>query len=201
MAASVWLKHLLRWHWVSSALALFGLLLFVITGVTLNHAGQIPGTPMVTVVEGIAPDAVLASVVEAQKADSAVLPIALNRWLQREQGLALKPGAVEWSEYELYVSLPKPGGDAWLSLDLNTGELLYETTDRGWIAWLNDLHKGRNAGPVWFWFIDVFAVICLVFCLTGLAVLGLHARERISVWPVVGLGVLLPLLLAVVFVH
>jgi len=24
MAASVWLKHLLRWHWVSSAVALFG---------------------------------------------------------------------------------------------------------------------------------------------------------------------------------
>lgn len=201
MTASVWLKHLLRWHWISSALALFGLLLFVITGVTLNHAGQISSTPVVSVIEGVVPDAVLRSTIEAQATGSTGLPQALDSWLKREQELTLKRGEIEWSEYELYVSLPQPGGDAWLSVDLQTGELLYEATDRGWIAWLNDLHKGRNAGAVWFWFIDVFAVICLIFCLTGLAVLALHARERISVWPVVGLGVLLPLLLAVVFVH
>ena len=201
MTASVWLKHLLQWHWVSSALALFGLLLFVITGITLNHAGQIPSTPVISVVESIVPESVLVAATEAQRVQSTVLPRALTSWLQQQQGLALQTGSVEWNDYELYVSLPRPGGDAWLSLDLETGELLYEATDRGWIAWLNDLHKGRNAGVVWYWFIDVFAVICLVFCLTGLAILALHARARISVWPVVGLGVLLPLILAVVFVH
>ena len=70
----------------------------------------------------------------------------------------------EWSKDEVYVALPRPGGDAWLSIDLEGGEVRYERTDRGWISYLNDLHKGRNTGEAWSWFIDIFAVACLVFC-------------------------------------
>ena len=36
-----WLKTLHEWHWVSSAICLVGMILFSITGFTLNHAGQI----------------------------------------------------------------------------------------------------------------------------------------------------------------
>ena len=36
-----WLKTLLRWHWISSAVSLVALLLFAATGITLNHAAQI----------------------------------------------------------------------------------------------------------------------------------------------------------------
>ena len=36
-----WLKHLHQWHWVSAAGCLIGLLLFSITGFTLNHASAI----------------------------------------------------------------------------------------------------------------------------------------------------------------
>src|SRR5690606_4715259 len=93
------------------------------------------------------------------------------------------------------------GGDAWLSIDLSSGELLYEHTDRGWIAWLNDLHKGRNTGTAWAWFIDVFAVACLVFCITGLFLLHLHGRQRPATWPLVGFGLVAPLLLIILFIH
>ena len=34
-----WLKQLYQWHWISSAISLIGLILFAITGFTLNHAG------------------------------------------------------------------------------------------------------------------------------------------------------------------
>jgi Uncharacterized protein conserved in bacteria len=64
----------------------------------------------------------------------------------------------------------------------------FEQTRRGAIAYLNDLHKGRNTGPAWGWFLDVFAVACVVFCLTGLLLLHLHARQRAMTWPLVGLG-------------
>lgn len=94
-----------------------------------------------------------------------------------------------------------PGGDAWLSLDRSTGAVEYERTGRGAIAYLNDLHKGRNAGPAWGWFIDVFAIACLVFCITGLFLLHLHARQRRMTWPLVGLGLLIPLLLALLLIH
>ncbi len=43
-------------------------------------------------------------------------------------------------------ALPRPGGDAWLSVERDSGAISYEITDRGWIAYLNDLHKGRKPG-------------------------------------------------------
>ena len=79
---------------------------------------------------------------------------------------------------EIYVSLPRPGGDAWLSIDLATGEAQYERTDRGWIAYLNDLHKGRNTGSPGRLFLDIFAVACVVFCVTGLVLLQLHGQRQ-----------------------
>ncbi len=102
---------------------------------------------------------------------------------------------------EVYLSLPRPGGDAWLSIDRGSGDVEYERTDRGWISYLNDLHKGRNAGPAWGWFIDVFALACVVFTVSGLFLLQLHARQRRTTWPWVGLGLVIPLLLALIFIH
>ena len=65
-------------------------------------------------------------------------------------------------------------------------------TDRGWISYLNDLHKGRNTGAAWSLFLDVFAVACVVFCLTGLVLLQLLSNGRPSTWPLVGLGFVIP---------
>lgn len=197
---SRWLRRLLTWHWVSSALALFGMLLFAVTGITLNHAGQIPATPVVETVEVQLPAALVESLSAQAQAAPVKLPDDLRHGLS-DLGIGLGAAQLEWSDYELYVSLPRPGGDAWLSVDFESGELLYESTDRGWIAYLNDLHKGRNTGKAWSWFIDLFALLCIVFCLTGLGVLYIHARERISVWPITGLGVMVPLLLAILLVH
>ena len=106
-----------------------------------------------------------------------------------------------YKRLELYLGLPRPGGDAWLTLDLGTGELFYESTDRGWIAYANDLHKGRHTGLAWSWFIDLFAGVCVVFSLTGLWLLQRQARTRPSTWPLTGLGLLVPVLIALLFIH
>ena len=82
-----------------------------------------------------------------------------------------------------------------------TGKVEAETTWRGWVSYLNDLHKGRNTGDAWFWFIDAFAVACVVFTLTGLLLLQLHARHRPSTWPLVGASLAIPLLLALFLIH
>ena len=87
------------------------------------------------------------------------------------------------------------------ALAATPGAVEYEATRRGWVSYFNDLHKGRNAGPGWGWFIDVFAVACLVFCITGLFLLHLHARQRRMTWPLVGLGLLIPLLIALLLIH
>lgn len=197
-----WLKQLHLWHWVSSALCLVAMLLFAITGITLNHAGRIEARPRVELRLAQLPASLLAELqAQAEDADTAPLPPDANAWLRAELDLRVEAIEAEWSPEEIYLSLPRPGGDAWLSLDLVSGEVKHERTDRGWIAWLNDLHKGRHTGPVWSWFIDLYAVACVVFCLTGLVLLQMHARQRPGTWPVVGLGFVLPLLIALLFIH
>ena len=110
-------------------------------------------------------------------------------------------GTAEWSADEVYLALPRPGGDGWVSISRSDGAVETEATDRGWIAWLNDLHKGRNSGDVWKWFIDVFAVACFVFALTGLVLLWLHAHRRPSTWPLVAAGLAIPAALTIFFLH
>ena len=110
-------------------------------------------------------------------------------------------GEVEWSRDEAYISLPRPGGDAWLNIDFESGELLYENTERGAIAYLNDLHKGRNTSLAWIIFLDVFALLCLLFSLSGLWLLWRYAKQRPSTWPWVGLGFLVPVLIVILTIH
>lgn len=200
--SGLWLGSVRQWHWISSALCLLGMLLFAVTGITLNHAGQIEASPAVTTVEWPLPADLLASL--RQRAEGAPaearLPAPLRHWLAA-QSIDAGGRVAEWSSDEIYLAMPRPGGDAWLAIDLASGELLYEDTDRGLISYLNDLHKGRNTGVAWRWFIDLFSVACLVFCATGLWLLQRHSRSRPTTWPVVGLGLVVPLLIVILFVH
>jgi hypothetical protein len=198
---SYWLKQLHLWHWISSAICLIGLLLFTVTGVTLNHAADIEGRPQVTTRDARLPAPLAGQLGAGPEKGKAALPPAVSDWLGRELGIPLTGREAEWSAGEAYVSLPRPGGDAWLTIARPSGEVTYERTDRGWVSYLNDLHKGRNTGSVWRWFIDGFAAACLVFSLTGLVLLQLHSHNRPSTWPLVGLGLLVPVLLLTLFIH
>lgn len=195
----VWLGTLRQWHWISSALCLVGMLLFAVTGITLNHAAQIEARPDIVERQARLPASLQEKLLAEQPSEG--LPAELQGWLESELKLELAGREAEWSDGELYVALPRPGGDAWLSLDLNSGELLFEATDRGWIAYLNDLHKGRNTGGAWSWFIDIFAGVCVLFSITGLLLLQRHASGRPTTWPLVGAGLVIPLLLALLFIH
>jgi len=195
------MRQILRWHWISAAICLIGMLLFAITGITLNHAGSIPATPRVSEQTAELPADLLA-LAQAAEAQEAPLPDPVRAWIGEELKVSLPADAApEWSPGEAYLALPRPGGDAWLSLDTAVGEVIYERTDRGVVAYLNDLHKGRNTGVAWMWFLDVFAIGCVVFCITGLILLQLHSHARRSTWPLVGAGLIIPLLLALLFIH
>ncbi|OYW90723.1 MAG: hypothetical protein B7Z13_14220 [Caulobacterales bacterium 32-67-6] len=195
------LRQVLRWHWISAAICLIGMLLFAVTGITLNHAGSIPATPRVSEQTAELPADLLA-LAQAAEAQEAPLPDPVRAWIGEELKVSLPADAApEWSPGEAYLALPRPGGDAWLSLDTEVGEVIYERTDRGVVAYLNDLHKGRNTGVAWMWFLDIFALGCVVFCITGLILLQLHSHARRSTWPLVGAGLIIPLLLALLFIH
>ncbi|MDO6428600.1 PepSY-associated TM helix domain-containing protein [Thalassotalea sp. 1_MG-2023] len=192
-----------QWHWVSSALCLIGMLGFAITGITLNHAADITVTPQITTLETKLPDNLLKKLrAIANENPTSTPPKALSFWLAQTHSLHLSNKAVaEWSEDELYIVHAGPGKDTWLAVDFYSNELSYESTERGLIAYFNDLHKGRDTGIAWGWFIDAFSVACVVFCFTGLLLLYRQKNHRWMTWPVTVLGAIIPTILLLLFVH
>jgi hypothetical protein len=199
-ARTFWLKQLHTWHWVSAAVSLAGMLLFAVTGLTLNHAASIGATPAVTRAEAMLPGP-LAARLRANHGKNDPLPADIAQAVAARVHLDPAGIPAEWSDDEAYVAMPGPGRDAWVSIGRSDGKISAETTWRGWISYVNDLHKGRNTGDAWFWFIDAFAVACILFTLTGLLLLQLHARHRPSTWPLVGVSVVVPLAIALFLIH
>ena len=80
-----WLKHLHQWHWMSAAVCLVGMILFSITGFTLNHANWIGADPEVTTTKAQLPDSLLAELrAAARNTAPEPLPSAVERWLGDE---------------------------------------------------------------------------------------------------------------------
>jgi len=189
------------WHWISAAICFAALTLFTVTGITLNHASAISATPVVTSGNAQLPADLLAELGNPYLAGKDPVPAKLLEWAEDTFKLSLRDAEPEWSVEELYLSAPGPGRDGWVSIDRASGEARFEATDRGWVAYFNDLHKGRNAGIAWTIFIDVVAVAVLFFSLTGLLLLWIQARQRASTWPLVGGGVAILAALMIFFAH
>jgi len=194
-----WRNQLRQWHWISSAVSLMGLLLFAVTGFTLNHAAQIEAQPKVTKVERQVPETTLAGLASVT-ANAPLTPVQATA-IRGATGVDVRGATVDADEDGIYLTLSAPGVDSTLEISRIDGHATYERTDRGLIAVLNDLHKGRHSGAVWAMFIDLIAVACVVFAVTGLGLLWLYARGRRITWPLVALGLVLPFILFLLFVH
>lgn len=198
---SFWLKQLHTWHWMSSAISLVGLMLFAITGFTLNHAAEIEASPKSLEAAAQLPAPLLAQVKPDDAPDAKKpLPAEVAKYVGEQLKMTAR-GDADWTADEIYLGMPRPGGDAWISIDRETGAVTSEVSSRGWIAYLNDLHKGRNSGTVWKWFIDIFVLACVIFSLTGLVLLQMHSKHRKSTWPLVGLGLVIPAIIAIFLIH
>jgi len=189
-----------QWHWISAAICLAALLLFSVTGVTLNHASAISAQPRVTKHTAQLPAGLRAQLAGEHGAADPV-PAELAGWIAGEFRISTRGAIPEWSDEELYLSAPGPGRDAWVSIDRASGAARSESTDRGWVAYFNDLHKGRNTGFVWMLFIDLVAAACLFFSITGLVLLVIQAKQRGSTWPLVTGGVGIVIALMIFFAH
>lgn len=189
-----------QWHWISGAVTLVGMAMFAITGITLNHAADIPGQHQVVTFEEPLTAQLLTPLQQLPEGD-VVLPVNLRDYLQEQHGITIAADQRgQWDGIEFYLAMARPGGDAWLAIDTELQSFIYEGTDRGWIAYFNDLHKGRDTGTAWRWFLDIFSVACLVFCITGLQLLLKQSQHRAMTWPVTALGVVIPVVLLLAFV-
>lgn len=166
-----------RLHIYVSMALLLVVLFFSLTGITLNR-------PYLYVSESPNVDRNILSIPDRffvlEQGKFSVDKTQLLNYLAIEGKLSGKPSAMqmfseveegELVEGELSLDYKGPGYNSTVFIDMVTQEAEIEITHYGAIAVLNDLHKGRNSGGIWAWFIDISALLMVFFVLTGVCLL------------------------------
>lgn len=189
-----------KWHWMSASLCFMCMLLFSVTGITLHHAKDWLPKPQVTRISGELPSTLLAEQPLLPMQNSLKLPKPLLDWFAQQQ-IHLTPKPLELKDGKWQLMLSRPGETTSLNLDLGGNSFVYEHNDRGWIGYLNDLHKGKGTGKAWIYLMDIFALGCVVFSISGFLLLLRYADTRAQTWPLVLLGAFVPMAFIAFLVH
>jgi hypothetical protein len=173
--------------WLHIYVSMFGLaavLFFSVTGVTLNHPdwffgnserqvqaeGQLEvrwlhagANPSATV-----DDSDAAGAAGEPDRSKEVAKLEVVEHLRKAHGIRGALADFRVDETECAVSFKGPGYAADAFIDRDSGHYNLTETLHGFVAVLNDLHKGRDTGPVWSAVIDISAVVLTIISLTGL---------------------------------
>jgi len=196
----------LRWIHINFSMGmLIVLALFAFTGITLNHPHWFgPETPAKQLQQLALPERFL-----SQKQQRFELQEqALISWLRQQdiKGIASSPELyIEQQDGQLSIAeasmdFKGPGYNASVFIDLLAGEAEIETTDYGWVAQLNDLHKGRNTGDAWIVFIDISALLTLLLAISGACLLLPRTKRLKQALQWTTAGTLLSLMTYFIFV-
>jgi len=174
------LARWMRWlHTYSAMLVLLLLLFFAITGITLNHPelssslGKTSQQLELELPEQL-PD--LLSLPEAEQQAAIALYVS---WLQQDHQL-MGGYSMNFSPEDevLEVDFKRPAGYASVVIDLAERKAELDAEFAGYLTLMNDLHKGRYAGSSWKWLIDITAVFCVLFALSGFYLLWRQPNRR-----------------------
>lgn len=194
----------LRWlHIYLSMFSLAAVLFFGVTGITLNHPRWFySAAESRREAEGHVDRAWLHLPVAADDTDPARQVDRLQvvehlRSTHHVQG-ALAEFRVD--ETECMVTFKGPGYAADAFIERDTGQYRLSETHHGFVAVINDLHKGRDTGPVWSVLIDVAGVAMTLIALTGLALLFYLKLRRLPGLLAAALGTVVVAVLIVWFV-
>lgn len=149
-------------HAYLSAFAFLALMFFSVTGLTLNHPDWVRKDPVERVLNVTLPKADLDVALKAKDP-----PRALAEAVGRRAKLIGGYQSGEILDGEALLRLEGPSGATDITLSLATGKADIGTRRAGFGAMLNDLHKGKTAGPVWSLVIDIAAVLFLLLSVIG----------------------------------
>lgn len=93
-----------------------------------------------------------------------------------------------------------PAGYAYVEVLIDDARMVVEHQHAGFIALVNDLHKGRHSGAVWSWVIDICAFAMTLFSVAGLLIMFQNKRYRPHAIPLFSIGFIAPLWLYFAFV-
>jgi uncharacterized protein len=157
-----------RWLHIYLSMASFTVIFFfAATGLTLNHPDWFSSQKTIET-HGVLSKATLAdklATVEAFRTNSHV------------HGAV---GDYRVDDTQVSVSFRAPGYTADAFIERETGKYDLTVVQNGFVAVMNDLHKGRDAGKAWSAVIDVSALLLVFVSLTGLILIWFIYRKRTS---------------------
>ncbi len=172
-----------RWLHIYLSMASFAILFFfAVTGLTLNHTEWFGAQPRV---------AQQKSNLETKwiKApDAEVDKLAVVEHLRNAHGIKGALSDFRLDDSQVSVSFKGPGYAADAFINRETGEYELTETRNGFVAIINDLHKGRDTGKTWSFMIDLSAVLMTFVSLTGIVLLWFVKRRRFSGFILAGIG-------------
>ena len=168
---------LFRWLHIYISMVSFGLLFFfAITGLTLNHPDWVFGTqPVTKQLRGqLEPKWV------APGEAGAVAKLEIVEQLRRAHGVKGLVGEFRIEDNQCAVTFKGPGYSADALIDRATGSYELNETRMGFVAIVNDLHKGRDTGRGWSLVVDLSAVLMVIVSLTGMVLIYFVKRRFVS---------------------
>lgn len=161
-----------RWLHIYLSMVSFAIVLFFsVTGLTLNHAEWFGNTEKTTRITGQMPHEWLGN-------DPAKLEIVEHLRSANKLHGAVSDFRVD--DDQITVSFKAPGYMADAAIDRKTNRYDVIEVRNGFIAVVNDLHKGRDAGTVWSMLIDASAILLTLVSLSGLLLLFFVYKRRTS---------------------
>jgi hypothetical protein len=182
------LAALMRWtHIYLSMFSLASLLFFGVTGITLNHPDWFFGESERSVQARGRMDLKWLNL-EVPRSDSGgeddasrrVAKLEVVELLRNTHGIRGALVEFRTDERECMVTFKGPGYSADTFIDRTTGQYDLTESSHGFVAVINDLHKGRDTGKSWSLLIDLSAVLMTLVSLTGLVLLFYIKRRRVS---------------------
>lgn len=165
-----------RWLHIYLSMASFALVLFfAVTGLTLNHPDWFANRERTEQRHGIASRALLGPA-GAEQADR----LGLVEMLRAREHVHGAVSDFRTEDAQISISFRAPGYTADAFIDRDSGRYDLTEVRNGFVAVLNDLHKGRDTGKAWSLIIDLSAVMLVLVSITGLVLIWFVYKRRTS---------------------
>ena len=179
-----WLKWGRWFHAYTSMLALVLTLFFGLTGLTLNH-------PTWTFGDDTTERHISGAFAAPARSDGVVDYLMIAETVRNQDGVTGQIKDYRTAGDIATLAFAGPGYSADVQVDLNANTYEVVVVEQGWVAVLNDLHKGRDTQSGWKWVIDLSAVFLVVISISGLLLQLLLVRRRTAALVVAGVGLVI----------
>ena len=167
---------LARWlHLYLSVVSFVLVLFFAVTGLTLNHTDWFDDAVRTTQMTGK-----LNPLWVAGTDTATVNKLAVAEYLRATHQLKGSVSEFRADDRQCALSFRGPGYFADVFVDRPAGTYQLTETRLGLVAVMNDLHKGRDTGRGWVWVIDLSALFMTLVSITGLLLLLVLKKRRVS---------------------